>query len=178
MSTFNTEVALIRVFPIYCASQRCIPPISPPRILYLCYFSLLAGHSDKRRLYNTIREPFCCPHMSSNVYNTVTMYMSSTRYRRTNNIQRNLRLIPLVGPLDVLGISTLGALQKTKGGNKYIFVIIGDFFELTNDIPTAETTSAWNSHVFMEHWVADFGLPSVILADIGPQFTSKVFAAR
>lgn len=57
-TTCNTEEVLARVFRIDSSSQQFLPAVQLPRILRLCYYSLLVGHAGKRCMYDTMTPNF------------------------------------------------------------------------------------------------------------------------
>lgn len=70
-----------------------------------------------------------------------------------------------------------GPLPRTEGGSKYIFVIPDRHSKLTKSIPTVRMTATSIVSIFMELSVSNFRIPSTVLTDNGPQFSSKFFAA-
>lgn len=110
--------------------------------------------------------------MANDVYNTVSKCMSCTRNRQTNKKRRKLRPFPPAGLLDFIAIEILGSLPKTEGGTNYIVVITVHYSMLIKAIPTAKTTATGIGNNFMEHWVANFGIPFTVMTDNEPQFSS------
>lgn len=89
--------------------------------------------------------------------------------------QRNLclfhcRAVSILSPL------THCAHKKTRGGNKYIFVIMNGYCYLTKPILTAKMTATRTVNIFMEHLVLNCGVPPTVLIDSQPQTRSKSFA--
>lgn len=49
--------------------------------------------------------------------------------------------------------------------------------KLTLVIPCAKKTAPIVATALLEHWIAIYGIPNIIMTDKGPQFMSKLFAA-
>lgn len=58
---YDADGVFIRVSAIDRASQRYVPAVLRPRLLRLCYYSLLAGHLGERRMYDSLRWEFYWP---------------------------------------------------------------------------------------------------------------------
>jgi Integrase core domain/Chromo (CHRromatin Organisation MOdifier) domain len=73
-------------------------------------------------------------------------------------------------------MDVLGPLPTSQRGHKYILVISDRFSKLTVAVPMADQTASTVAHVFIDRWVACFGIPMVLLTDNGRNFASKFMA--
>lgn len=51
------------------------------------------------------------------------------------------------------------------------------YTKLAKGVPTTKTRTITDACIFSEHWVSNYGIPSKLLANNGPQFVSKIFVA-
>lgn len=80
-------------------------------------------------------------------------------------------------PLEFITTDILGLLPKMNSGMQYIVVMTEWFSELAKAIPTTKTTKTEVVKIVLEHWVNNFGTPTELLTDNGPQIISNVFTA-
>ncbi len=71
--------------------------------------------------------------------------------------------VDLVGPL------------PPSAGHTYLFTIINRTAHWSEAIPLSSTSTADCAAALMHHWVARFSVPSHIISDRGPQFTSQLW---
>lgn len=81
--------------------------------------------------------------------------------------KRKLKLFFPDGPLEYVAMDTLGLLSKAKQGNQFVVVMIDQYTKLKKAIPTSKTKSMTVAPIFLEHWVANFGIYSKTLTDHG-----------
>lgn len=78
-------------------------------------------------------------------------------------------------PLEFVAIDILELLPRTKIGNQFVVVMTNRFSKLTEAIWTTKTTATTVATIFINDWVANYGIPSKIMTDNSPQLTSKFF---
>lgn len=71
----------------------------------------------------------------------------------------------------------LGPLPKAKQSNQISVVMTDRYTKLAKAITTTKRNAATVAGIFLEYLVANYGIPSKILTDNGPQFVSKLFLA-
>ena len=71
--------------------------------------------------------------------------------------------LDLVGPL------------LPSNGNTYIMTCVDRFTRWPIAIPLADITTVTVSRAFINHWIANYGVPKELTTDRGPQFTSNLF---
>ena len=82
----------------------------------------------------------------------------------------------LVGaPLERVAIDILGPLPKTEDGNKYILVLTDYFTRWAEAYPLPNQATEEVAKVFMNQFIARFGVPRQLYTDKGTQFESKLF---
>lgn len=71
----------------------------------------------------------------------------------------------------------LERLSKTKQANLFAFVMTDRFSKLTKAIPSTKNIATTVAHIFAEHWVANYGIPSKFPAEYNTQFVPTFFVA-
>lgn len=74
-----------------------------------------------------------------------------------------------------VGIDILGPLRKSKQDNQFVVVMTDRYTNLTKPIQTTNTNANTVARIFIEYWVASFGIPYKVVTDNGPQFVAKFF---
>lgn len=70
-----------------------------------------------------------------------------------------------------------GPIQKTTQGSQFVVEMVDRYSKLTEAILTTKINAAAAARTFVKLWVASYGIPSGLLAEIGPQFASELFVA-
>ena len=114
--------------------------------------------------------------MASDAFATVRNCTScaATRGTLVKN-QKDLKLFPAAGPLELVVMDPLGPLPKIAPGNQHVLVITDRFPKLTCGIPLRTTTASVVAKGVLNNWVYVYGAPRYVLTENGPQFAAKVF---
>ena len=156
--------------------QIVVPASLRPRILSLAHYHKLAGHPGQSRMYYTMRQRFYWPHMAADIQSTVRNCHACAKNRiRLRKRTNPLKTFPATVPLRHVSIDILGALKKTKRGNRWILVMTDRFTKLTQVVPMKKITAQHVAIAFVEHWVFKYGPPKTLLSDNGSNFASKLF---
>jgi len=157
-------------------TQVAIPEALKKRLLIHQHQSVLAGHPDSRRMYNTLRRYMNWPTMVVDVYKHVEQCPACAKNSLSERKHTTLmRLFPADEPFSGLSMDLLGPLPTSKGGHKHVLVICDRFTKLTRAIPLRETTVLTVASAFKDTWVAAYGIPYTVLTDNGPQFASVYY---
>lgn len=155
--------------------QRYVPAIFRPCILLICYYPQFTGHSGERCTYDSESQALYCLHMVNDVYATVRDLQSCNRNWQTNNRRQKLQLFSSIGLFEFIADNIQGQFPNTQAGNQFNVVITGRFRKLIKVKPTAKTTATTVAQVFINDWLASFGIEAKMLTNNGPQLTSTVF---
>jgi transposase InsO family protein len=86
-----------------------------------------------------------------------------------------LTIFPPDRPLLFGEMDVLGTLPKTTRGNQYVLCICDRFSKMSAAVAMPEQTASTMAQVFIDRWVAVFGIPITVLTDNCPCFASKFF---
>jgi Integrase core domain len=97
------------------------------------------------------------------------------RLKRSPRRTYPLTIFPPDRALKFVAIDVLKPLPKTTRGNQYVLCICDRFFKMSVAVAVPDQTASTMAQVFIDRWVAVFGIPITFLTDNGPCFASKFF---
>lgn len=115
--------------------------------------------------------------MANDVYRTVCDCHWCAEKRGTTKRKRKMRLFTPNEPLQFVAINILGPLPKKETGNKHVVVVTDRFCRLTNATQMTKTTVTTVAAIFINEWLAKFGILWKFFTDNDPRFTSKFFSS-
>jgi transposase InsO family protein len=142
------------------------------------YFSTLAAHPGSTRMYRNLAKKWYWPFLSRDC----SSFVRRCPTRAARHLKRGPRrstpmtVFPPEGPLEFISMDFLGPLPTSQRGHKYILVISDLFSKLTVAVPMADQTASTVAPIFIDRWVACFGIPIVLLTENGSNFASKFMA--
>ena len=156
--------------------QIVVPHELRARVLRAAHYHKLSAHPGGRKLYQKLRMHFYWPSMAVDAYGVVRNCVTCARNRiKLRKYASALKLFPARAPLEQVAIDLLGELIQTPRGNRFLLVITDRYTKLTKVVPLKRITSETVSQAFVQHWVLNYGSPSYVLSDNGPQFTGRFF---
>lgn len=172
-SCFNVDVeeVLVHITTLDGASRRYVPAALRARVLYLSNKSLSGSHLDERWMYYSMCSELYSPRMSNDGYFTVRDYHSCAKNRIPGKRKRQLKIIYSDRPLDFVETDILGPPSQSKQGNMFVLVAIGRYTKLSKAIPTSTKTATTLARTFLEQCASNYGIPSVLLTNKGPQIS-------
>jgi len=153
-----------------------IPEALKQRLLRYEHQSVLAGHPGSRTMYDTLRRYVYWPTMVVDVYQHVEQCPACAKNRLSERrYTSTMKLFPALEPFSGLVMDLLGPLTTSRGGHKHVLVICDRFTKLTRAIPLRDATALTVSSVFIDTYVAAYGIPDSVRTDNGPQFASVCY---
>lgn len=148
-----------------------------PRFLFFCHYSQYAGHLGDRGMYETRRCDLYWPHMTRDDFVIVRNCYSSAQNRRTGKEKRNVCLFLPSRQSMYVAMDILRPFPRTKFDNQLTVMMMHHYSKLTKAILTTHKIATTFAAIFFDHQVLNFGIPTTVLTDIDPQFTSKLYDA-
>ena len=87
------------------------------------------------------------------------------------------QIFPATRPVESVAIDILGLLKKTKKGHRFLLVMSGRFYKLTQVVPLRRIDAYTVAVAFVEAWVFKYGPSKTLISDNGKQFAAKFFQA-
>jgi transposase InsO family protein len=81
------------------------------------------------------------------------------------------------GPWVIVTSDILGPYPRTKKGHRYIVVFQDYFTKWIECKPLKTATTKTVLEAFQEQVILRWGLPSILLSDIGPQYVSRLMTS-
>lgn len=140
--------------------------VSAPRLFHLCNYSLLDGHSGKRKMYDTMRNEFYWPHRSNAVYAIVCDCHFCGQNRTYGKRQRQPKLFLPEGPMKQ-AIDILEFVPRSKESKQFEVMMTDQYVKLTKAATTKQTNATTVARHLLEHWVEKYGTLPEPLTDNG-----------
>lgn len=132
-------------------------------------------HFGRDRTLYLLRGCVSWPTMSEDVARFVRNCTACQFNARKPDSPADLLTTPTSAPLDCVQLDFIGPLQRTTKGNQYVFCIVDRFSRFTVLVPIPALDAQTVTDAFIRRWVAYLGVPTTIISDGGPPFTSTAF---
>ncbi|GJP84341.1 hypothetical protein CLOP_g14407 [Closterium sp. NIES-67] len=155
-----------------------VPNYPPLRQLLLKEYHdvLYAGHFGSNKTLTGIAKHYYWPHMADDVQKFVTSCDTCQRMKSSKQKKAGL-LQPLPvpeQPWQVVSLDFITGLPPTTSGHDAILVVIDKFSKMGHFIPTHTTArTEETAQLFVRHIISQHGIPTTLIADRDPKFTSK-----
>jgi len=145
-------------------------------ILHLLHDLQLSGHAGIQGTVNRVKEAFYWPSLTEDVARWVGSCPACVSRKGPPHKRRTPLESMLIGvPFDRIGMDVLDARHTSKRGNKVIIVIVDYFSKWSIAVARRNHTASTCAEVILKHFICQFGTPSSILTDQGPEFESHLF---
>jgi transposase InsO family protein len=152
-------------------------PAEIPQILKENHDSTIAGHPGINRMLNRIKASYYWKTMRKDIEH----YVKSCKLCQINKPLRKCNKAPMVvtssstKPFERLALDIVGTLPEAGSQNfKYILTLQDDLTKFSCAYPQVTATSEEVARNLV-HFMALFGIPKMILTDLGTCFTSELF---
>ncbi|CAI7846074.1 unnamed protein product [Closterium sp. NIES-53] len=137
---------------------------------------LYAGHFGSNKTLAGIAKVYYWPHMANDVQKFVTSCDTCQRMKSSKQKKAGL-LQPLPvpeQPWQVVSLDFITGLPPTNTGHDAILVVIDKFSKMGHFIPTHTTArTEETAQLFLKHIISQHGIPTTLISDRDPKFTSK-----
>ena len=163
---------------IYFRSDFRTVPFAPAsirqRLLFEYHGGSCAAHLGAKKVLGALRRKFFWPSMHNDVFEYVNGCALCLRRKGRPIEQGKMVSLPKGTPFRVVASDIFGPLPPTQRGNKFILVFIDHFTKWPVIIPTPVITAEHFVRCFHDYWITQFGCPSRLLTDGGPQFVADI----
>ena len=156
--------------------QLCIPNKHKDGLLM--EWHSLCGHFSTGRLLPTIISRFYWKNITQDTKN-VSKFCEVCQTSKINPKQQKSPLYPLpvpMFPFQVISFDHKTLSRKTALGNTHVLAIICHFSNWTIYKAVCSETAQTTAAVIVEEVVANYGIPSVIISDKAPGYSSLLFS--
>lgn len=134
------------------------------------------GHQGIDRTTSLIRDRFFWPHMQQKVEHYVAKSCPCLKQKKPcKEARAPLTNIITMQPFELLSVHFLH-LDKCKGGNEYILVIVDNFTRFAQAYPTTSKSAKTVADRLFNDYALRFGFPKQIHHDQGGEFENQLLA--
>jgi transposase InsO family protein len=144
-------------------------------LLFECHDTALAGHLGRDKTYARLQEHFWWPRMYYEVKQYVNTCPSCQRNKPSSQPPLgHLQPLPIPDyPWQWITMDFITQLPVTSTGHDALFVVVDRLTKVITCIPTTTNVTAQQvADLFIQHVFRLHGLPSIIVSDRDPKFTS------
>lgn len=131
------------------------------------------GHPGKDRTTSLVRERFFWPLMTLDIEKWVNECDRCLRRKTPTNTRAPLVSIQTTYPLELVCMDFL-TVDPCKGGFGNVLVITDHYTRYALAIPTKNQTARTTAEAFYNHFIVNYGIPTRIHSDQGPNFASDL----
>jgi hypothetical protein len=179
----DNTAALTKVRDLWFMSDLLVIPNDEQlklQVLAECHDTPYAGHVGRTKTFHNVRKNFWWPGMARDVRRFVASCDSCQRMKPTNKHPVGL-LQPLPVPGDTwdsVSMDFIVSLPQTAAGFTAVAVFVDRVSKMVHLAPCHDTRTAEDfAELFFQHVFRLHGLPSEIVSDRDPLFTSKFWRA-
>ena len=166
---------------IYFFDNKNRPRIIVPRskineLLKLAHNDKTAGHRSAGKMVPLLRAKYHWFKLRGDVELYVKRCYSCGAHKKPkrNRPKAPLFMTKVSSKFERLSVDFAGPFNKTKRGNKYIFLGICCFTKFGFAIPISSTESEFVARILIERWITYFGCPLEIHSDKGSNLISQL----
>ena len=152
-----------------------VPPHLVDTVLWESHDSLVGAHLGFDKTFNKVQSRYFWPSMRKDVENYVkNCPVCQSRKPPFRLHKQPLRPIEVNGVFERMAMDVVGPLPLTNRGNKYILVIQEYLTKYPWAFPLPDQKAATVAKVLVEEVILQYGAPSILLTDLGSNFTSNL----
>ena len=172
--TWSAEGLLVKEADSEGQFQVLVPLRLREPLMHLAHLPPQGAHPGTKRMFLNLARQFIWPSMARDCAGYVSKCVSCAAVKPSfNRRTRPLQLFPPNEPWEFICADILGPLPTTKSGNRFILVISDRFSKFTVARPLKNISANDVAECLVADWIANFGVPLILLSDNGPQFASK-----
>jgi len=158
--------------------QLCIPESQSTFVISMYHDSLMAMHQGVTRTYNTIKAKFFIPGLYDRLCTflrscTVCQERKIPQTRDSQQVREN-RIFTEYKPFNEVHVDIKHMFPATDGSN-YLVIATCVQTRYVVGIPVKNIEATTIAEVLLQRLVFQFGIPRLLVTDMGSQFTAKVF---
>ena len=152
--------------------QLVIPETLKGDLIKAMHSSIGGGHVGLEKTYQKIRSKYFWPNSYKDVIEYVTTCeVCQMRMLRKQQAELQENIIP-TGPMDVVGIDTVGPLVTSNNGNNYIVTVVDWYSSWVEAYPVPNKEANTIAKVLLERFIPQHGCPSKIVSDRGTEYVN------
>ena len=155
----------------------CIPTSKVHILLDTYHSSLIGGHSGITKCYQTISQRLYCPNLAENLRAYITGCHVCQMFKKGKHFQRPYQKRMNINTPAMTRISMDIKQMPVNRGYSHILVLLCEVSNYMVALPLSSTRTQNILEAFQRGYLAYFGLPTHIICDQDPAFTSSLMEA-
>ena len=133
------------------------------------------GHAGIKRTFGIVASRYFWPGMRPDCNAFVRNCGACQRNKPARKPKRAPVVFPHSDRFDVVHVDIVGPLPVSSKGHAYLLTMIDRFSRWLEAVPCASLTAENMATLFLNTWVARFGVPARVISDQGRNFDSALF---
>ena len=163
---------------IYCGQQLYVPSDTEIKgqLLQEAHDVSVSGHAGVAKTVELLSRPYFWPKLHEDVKEYVSSCLACQSNKARNQVQAGLAQSIPHPPRrwDQVSMDLITQLPRTRTGNDAILVVVDKYSKMLHCAPTTTTVTAPQlAQLFFNEIVRHHGVPSSIISDRDPRFTSS-----
>ena len=151
-----------------------VPATLRQRLLYEYHCGTCSAHLGSKKVLGALKKKYFWPAMHNDVYEYVRGCLDCLQRKGKPMKQGKTIPLPKGTPFQFVASDIFGPLPITQRQNRFVLVFIDHFTKWPVIIPAPHITAESFVRYFHDNWITQFGCPSRLLTDGGPQFIADV----
>ena len=156
------------------AFRAVVPRSSRQFILELAHASPAGGHFGVQKTIDKLKQRVHWISIAKSVREWCAKCPTCNRHKCLKRNKAPLQPIFTGGPFERVAMDIVGPLPRTARGNRYILTVVDHFTKHVEAYPLPDQEAASIARVFLNEFVARFGVPYVVHTDQGANFESSL----
>ena len=157
--------------------QFCVivPHGAKQEILELAHNSPVGGHFGIQKTIEKLKQRFHWINLARDVQDWCMRCPTCNRHKTSKSNRAPMKPIYTGEPFERVAMDIVGPLPKTARENRYILTVVDHFTKHVEAYPLPDQEAVTIARVFLNEFVARYGVPYVIHTDQGTNFESNLF---
>ena len=155
--------------------RAIVPHASRQEILELAHGSAAGGHFGIQKTLDKLKQRFHWTQMSRDVQNWCEKCPTCNQHKTSKRNHGPLTPIYTGEPFERVAMDIIGPLPRTVRDNRYILTVVDHFTKHAEAYALQDQEAATVARVFLNEFVARYGVLYILHTDQGTNFESNLF---
>lgn len=145
-------------------------------IIHNFHNNILGGHLGIQATTNKIKRQYFWPGMSEDIKKCVNNCLKCKKNKIVTHTKMPMKITSAAKhPFDRVQMDCVGPIPESNSGNRFMITFQDELTKYAECIATPNITAYTVAKFFVERIICRYGIPNVLLTDLGSNFTSEMF---